>query len=823
MSESELPSGTVTFLFTDIEGSTKLLQELGDIGYGEALEEHRRIVREAVDENGGVEVDTSGDGFFVAFPTAPAALDAASAAQRNLSAGSIRVRMGIHSGTPLLSEGNYVGVDVHRAARIASAGHGGQVLLSAATAALVGSEDLTDLGLHRLKDLSAPERIYQLGESDFPPLKSLRHTNLPIPSTPFMGRERELEEVGELLGHETTRLLTLTGAGGTGKTRLGLQAAAAVAEDYRDGIWWVPLSAVRDPQLVLAAAGHVVGATNGLAEQIGDRSMLIFFDNFEHVVDAASQLAELLASCPNLDVLVTSREPLHVTGEQEYPVPTLSRSDGVQLFLARARAVNPELEADGAVAEICERLDDLPLALELAAARVKALSSRQIVERLGQRLPLLTGGPRDVPERQRTLRATVEWSYELLSPEEQTLFARLSVFSGGCTLEAAERVAKADVDTIHSLVDKSLLRHSEERYWMLETIREYASERLDESGEAEELRRAHAEYVLVLAEEAEPREWLASMDWLDLFEQEQDNIRTALEYFGALGESERSVRLAGTVWRFWCLSNRHAEGERRLDLALANYPDRTAARAKALVGAADMAGNAGKYVALRSRAAEARTIYQEVGDPRGIADANLFLGQAEAEERNVEGARDLYGESADLFHELGEEWSELGARALLGRALTELGELERASALFDDGLERARRLGQPRLEYVMLMGSAGIAITEGRGEDAVRLMEESLLIAREVGNLLRIRIALGGFARALSMIGEARKAALLLSCSDALSSEITGNFAWVSARRRDETLSSLREQLDEKVLSEAWKEGASMTLDEGVELALSIG
>jgi predicted ATPase len=480
----ELPSGTVTFLFTDVEGSTKLLHELGAEGYSEALAEHRRILREAFSVHGGVEVDTQGDAFFVAFATAPTALKAAAEARTRLTGGPIRVRMGIHTGTPHVAEEGYVGVDVHRAARIAAAGHGGQVLVSASTAALLDADGLRDLGEHRLKDLSAPERIYQLGADDFPPLKSLHQTNLPIPTTPFLGRERELGEVLGLLSQEAVRLLTLTGAGGSGKTRLGLQAVAALAERYPQGVWWVPLATLRDPALVLASAGQALGAKNGLAEHIGDKTLLLLFDNFEHLVEAAPELAGLLASCPNLDLLVTSREPLRVSGEQEYAVAPLVHEEGVRFFLARARAVRPEFGADEAVSEICRRLDDLPLALELAAARVKALSSAQILERLEQRLPLLTGGARDLPERQRTLRATIEWSYELLSPEEQRLFALLAVFRGGCTLEAAEDVAGADLDTLQSLVDKSLLRHSEERYWMLETIREYAAERLEASAEA---------------------------------------------------------------------------------------------------------------------------------------------------------------------------------------------------------------------------------------------------------------------------------------------------------------------------------------------------
>ena len=474
-----LPSGTVTFLFTDVEGSTRLLHDLGAEAYADALAEHRRVVREACARHGGAEVDTQGDAFFFAFPTATGALAAAADfTERFRLEGPIRVRAGLHTGTPLLAEEGYVGDDVHRAARIAAVGHGGQVLVSATTAPLVDVE-LTDLGEHRLKDLSSPEHIYQLGDDDLPRLESLHQTNLPVPSTPFLGRERELSEVLKLLSREDVRILTLTGPGGTGKTRLAAQVAGLASGQYPHGVWWVPLAPLRDPELVLATAEQALGARNGLAEHIVEKRLLLLFDNFEHMIEAAAGLAELLASCPNLDLLVTSREPLHISGEQEYSVPPLRHEEGVGFFVTRARAVEPDFELDEAVTEICRGLDDLPLALELAAARVKVLSPKQILARLDQRLPLLTGGARDAPERQRTLRATIEWSYELLTREEQHLFARLSVFVGGCTLEAVEEVAGADLDTLQSLVDKSLLRLSEDRYWMLETIREYAGERLD--------------------------------------------------------------------------------------------------------------------------------------------------------------------------------------------------------------------------------------------------------------------------------------------------------------------------------------------------------
>jgi len=401
---AELPSGTVTFLFTDVEGSTNLLHELGAEKYADTLAEHRRVIREAAAAHGGAEVDTQGDAFFIAFPTAPGALAAATAARDALT---IPVRMGLHSGTPLLTDEGYVGADVHRAARIAAAGHGRQILVSASTAALA-DVDLEDLGPHRLKDLSAPERIYQLGDGEFPPLKSLHQTNLPVPATPFLGRERELPEVAQLLADDDVRLLTLTGPGGTGKTRLGLQVAAQLAERYPDGVWWIPLAPIRDPELVLSTTGEGLGAKSDVADHIADKAMLVLFDNFEQVVEAAPDIAQLLASCPRLEVLVTSREPLHVTGEQEYAVPPLAHDEGVGFFVARARAVAPDFETDESVAEICRRLDELPLALELAAARVKALTPALILERLEQRLPLLTGGARDLPERQRTLRATID-------------------------------------------------------------------------------------------------------------------------------------------------------------------------------------------------------------------------------------------------------------------------------------------------------------------------------------------------------------------------------------------------------------------------------
>ena len=491
----ELPRGTVTLVFTDIEGSTRLLQDLGTEPYVRAFEDHRRLLRKAFGSHGGIEVELQGDSFHFAFADAQEAVLAADQARKSLAehpweSEPVRVRIGIHTGEPLVSGHVYAGLDVHRAARVMSAGHGGQVLVSETTRELVDETfAMQDLGEHRLKDLQAPLRLFQLGDEDFPPLKSLYQTNLPVPPTPFLGRERELDELSRLLMDGNVRLLTLTGPGGTGKTRLAVQAAAEAAEVYPDGIFWVALAPLRDPTLVMPTIAQVLGAKDDLVGHLESRKVLLLVDNLEHLLQAATELGELLANCPRLTVLATSREPLHLSAEHEYPIQPLQESDAVTLFHERARAAGCAITGNGEVPEICRRLDHLPLAIELAAARAKTLPPRALLERLDQRLPLLTGGPRDLPERQQTLRSTIAWSHELLGPNEQLLFARLAVFAGGCTLESAEQICAAEVDTLHSLVDKNLLRRSNERYWMLETIREFAREQLDSSGEVDEVRR----------------------------------------------------------------------------------------------------------------------------------------------------------------------------------------------------------------------------------------------------------------------------------------------------------------------------------------------
>jgi predicted ATPase len=807
----DLPTGTVTFLFTDVEGSTKLLHEVGAEAYAEALAEHRRVIREAVLAHGGVEVDTQGDAFFVAFPTAPGALAAAAAARDALQ---IRVRMGLHSGTPLLTDEGYVGPDVHRAARIAAVGHGGQILVSASTAALV-SDQLRDLGPHRLKDLSAPERIYQLGDDDFSPLKSLHRTNLPIAATPFVGRERELPEVLRLL--DASRLLTLTGPGGTGKTRLAAQAAALASEEYPDGVWWVPLAPLRDPNLVLDTAGQSLGSANGVADHIADKRMLVLFDNFEQVVDAATDVSQLLSSCPNLDVLVTSRERLQVTGEQEYPVPPLVHEEGVGFFLARARAVAPDFEPDESVPEICRRLDDLPLALELAAARVKALTTQQILERLEQRLPLLTGGARDLPERQRTLRATIEWSYELLDEQERELFGHLGVFRGGCTLEAAEEVTDADVDTLQSLVDKSLLRRTGDRYWMLETIREFAAERTDE-----EVRRRHAAYLLALAETAYPHLGGDPGEWLRRLEGEHDNFRAAADWFHELPDGESAQRLTGALYPFWYQRGHFAEGRRRVDAALLLDDRPTRARGKALLGAAGMAASTGDLALAQQRAEQAFELHRLLGEEWGVAYARYMMGLVAARSDRFADAHAIFDESLERFIELGDAHYELIARRALAWMSEELGDYDRFVELYEENLVRARETGNKRLEARSLSVLAERADREGRFADAASLLKQAYGIDCETENVTEIAFDFCRFANLLVFAEEAGTAAKLLAKGEALIEELGAVYESWQVKMNEETRAKIHERLDDAAIEQASREGRELGPEEAVALAVDV-
>ena len=638
---TDLPSGTVTFLFTDIEGSTRLLHQLGDEGYGEALAEHRRSLRDAFARNDGVEVDTQGDAFFVAFATARDALAAATEAHEALRGGAIRVRIGVHTGTPLLTDGGYVGADLHRAARIAAAAHGGQTVVSASTAELAGDNTLLDLGMHRFKDLASEERVFQLGPGDFPPLKSLYRTNLPVPATPFLGRRSEVREVVDLVTRRDVRLVTLTGPGGTGKTRLALQAVADAADEFPDGLWWVPLAALRDPAVVPATTASALGVAEQAGREIGDvlaaatggKRLLLLFDNAEHLLpDVAKSIASHLeAEGPT--VVVTSRERLRIQAEHTVAVPSLSAGDARELFVTRARQVDASFEATSTVDEICRRLDELPLALELAAARTALFSPEQLLERLSSRLDLLKGG-RDADARQQTLRATIAWSFDLLEPAEQQLFASLAVFAGGCTFDAAEEVCRADVDTLQSLLDKSLVRRRTtqfgSRYWMLETIRDFAVEQLERLPSRVELQERHAEAFASLARTADPqlRRGPGQHEWGDRIAEDLDNVRAAVR-FGLDHAPELAARIIGNLAFFFWLRGGFAEARLWVDESLA----RSAGLADSLVGRLHECGaivseRLGDVAAASRHADDSYAAFVRAGDEQGIADALRERGKA---------------------------------------------------------------------------------------------------------------------------------------------------------------------------------------------------
>jgi predicted ATPase len=716
-----LPTGTVTFLFTDIEGSTKLLHQLGD-NYADALAEHRLKLRDAFARHGGVEVDTQGDAFFVAFTRASDAVAAAAEGQQTLGEGPIRVRMGIHTGESLATDEGYVGVDVHRAARIAAAGHGGQVLVSQTTRELLADLELHALGEHRLKDLSEPQPLYQLGDDEFPPLKTLYQTNLPVQPTPFVGREEELAEVLTLISE--ARLVTLTGAGGTGKTRLALQAAAELVDDYRQGVWWVSLAALRDPEFVEPTIAQVVGAKGSLREHLREQKTLLLLDNFEHLLSAAPQMATLLAEAPELCVLATSRERLAIAAEHEFPVQTLAPADALALFTARARQLKPGFEPDERVSEICRRLDGLPLAIELAAARVKVLRPEQIVERLGQSLQLLTTGGRDAPERQRTLRATIEWSYELLSEDERELFANLAVFAGSFDLEAAEAVCEAQLDTLASLVDKSLLRQTEDgRFFLLEMIREYALERFEAGVEAEQLRRRHATHFLEIAEAEEPN--LVGPDEVEALRKLRDdlaNLRAALETAIAADDAEAALRLAGALHPFWYLGGHFVEGRGWAERALSLGGTPTQ-REKALAAAGEFALHQGATPEARRHFEERLAICAELGDPQRLSSAYTHLGHVASAERDFSRALELYKRSLPPEGRAAERTTVWHSRASslnnMGWALLHLGRLDEAEGRFEDAVRTAREEGAPFVARAALNNLARVALAR-RDTEALR-------------------------------------------------------------------------------------------------------
>jgi predicted ATPase/class 3 adenylate cyclase len=818
----DLPSGTVTFLFTDVEGSTRLLDSVGAEGYADALAEHRRVIRDACAPEGGVEVDTQGDAFFFAFPTAPGALRAAEALTGALASGAIRVRVGVHTGTPLLTEEGYVGPDLHRAARIAAAGHGGQVLVSSSTATLA-EPGLTDLGEHRFKDLAAPERVFQLGTGSFPPLRSLYRTNLPVPANPLIGRKKELVDLLRALADDTARVVTITGAGGIGKTRLAIAAAAEASDDFPNGVWFVDLSPVRDPALVVPTAAHAMGADGELTHYVRDDRCLLLLDNFEQVVDAASEIARVVAACPNVRVLATSREALRIAAEREYALPPLPESPAVELFRQRTAAAVPEAEVEYDVAaEICRRLDRLPLAIELAAARARVFEPDVLLERLEERLPMLATRARDLPERQQTLRATIAWSYELLTRQEQVLFGHLAVFRGGATLEAIEVVTGADAELVESLVDKSLLRRRRGRFVMLETIREFARDELEVSGEADDVRRRHGDHFVVVAEFANLNagKLRAGGQRLDVAIAEQDNIRAALSWAIAAGSLELALRLATAMEQFWVVNDPHegkrwfraiferAEGESDVDPLL---------RAHALRAFGSCADVSGDFELAEDLYTRSLALHTELGDERGRAVSLHRVGIIAMRAGELDQARALVEESQEIHERNGDTWGLAQTRGTLGAISRDDGHAHRAYPLIEESAELAAQVGVVWWQAGMLMELAALSLEAARIEDAESKARQSLSIAQQMRDYGGRVFGVGVLACVAAERGDAGLAGRLWGAieDDRVGAPLGG---WIRHR------AACQVHIDKCTGSElqaALASGRELSLDSAVELALA--
>ena len=873
-----LPTGTVTLLFTDIEGSTKLLNRLGE-RYGEVLAAHHEVIRAACTAHDGREFGTQGDALFVAFSSATAALRAAAAAQRALAAhqwphdATVRVRMGLHTGEPTaVEDGGYVGIDVHRAARVSAAAHGGQVLLSDATRALAAGNlppgaTFVDLGEHRLKDLDMPVHIYQLSleglDIDFPPIRSLETpTNLPTNLTPLVGRVEDSDRVKSLLTDPAVRLVTLTGPGGTGKTRLAIKAAGEVLADFPDGVFFVPLAPVRDASLVASTVATALrvretgeqDATAALEERLRDSHMLLVLDNFEQVLDACDDVASLLTTCPHVTFLVTSRARLNLQAEHEYSVAPLrlpreeehigvedlDHYEAVRLFIERARKTSPSFHVDDdnapAIAEICRRLDGLPLAIELAAARTRLLSPQAMLGRLGSRLTLLTGGAQDLPEHQRTLRYTLDWSHDLLSPEDQSLFARLGVFVGGCTLESIEALCSpgGDLDVLEalsSLIDKSLVRQrvdarGEGRFSMLETIREYAYEQLKSSGESEAAQHGHALHYLELAERADeelrgPRQ----VEWLSRLEDEQGNTRAALSW--ALeddGRAEVALRLAGALGWFWYTHGQLVEGCRWLEQIL-DMGDgaRSLHRARALhiFGVlTEQRNEPGRAIELFEASL---SMMREYGSEEQVARSLNSLGVALRTAGDWERTKAVWAEALALRRRLGDRRGLATSMSNLGILAMDEGDIDGAARHLQEALAIDEETGDNWGAGVNRLNLAVVALARGDAPDADRLVAGAIELLRALGDKDGLAGCLENAAGSCAVKGLYEPAALLAGAAAGVRAEIGAPLNAIDRAHLARYLAPARANLGDDRFFALRKKGGELSLDEALELALEQG
>jgi predicted ATPase/class 3 adenylate cyclase/DNA-binding CsgD family transcriptional regulator len=876
---AEPPSGTVTFLLTDIEGSTTLWEEASE-AMRVALARHDALFELAVRQRGGVDVKPRGEGDsrFAVFAAAPDAIAAAMAIQRAFAAEPwptprpIKVRIGLHTGRAEVRDNDYYGSTVNRCARIRSLGHGGQVLVSEATAALV-RDDLSDgmtlheLGEHRLKDLTRPERLFQVVSpelgAELRPLASLdagTH-NLPVQPTSLLGRERDVEEVCARL-RNGARLVTLTGPGGTGKTRLGLQVAAELLDAVEHGAYLVLLAPISDPALVASTIAQTIGAPDAggtppldvLKAYLREREMVLLLDNFEQILPAATDVADLLASCPRLTVLVTSRAPLQIGGEHEYPVPPLdlpdrtaapsvdelARNPAVALFVERASAIKPDFaltETNAtAIAQICTRLDGLPLAIELAAARSRLLSPEAMLPRLGSSLALLTGGRRDLPARQRTLRDTIAWSYNLLPEAERRLFWRLGVFAGGFTLEAAEAICdhQADLgidvlDGIEALAANSLLRRDEgsaraPRFTMLETIRELAVEYLNANAEGQAIRARHLAWCGDLVERgASARPGQSRGEWLDQLEIEHANIRSALNWsLDPSGGLDFGLRLALTLsGTFWPIRGHFHEARRWLSTILARVSSPVAGRATALNRAGYLAVRQSDYAAATPLLEEALVIWRSLGDSVGVATTLQTLATAAHHQRDYDRAWSMFEESLALHrqsHNLAGTEMALLYFADLARDCSRYVE---SAAAYEEGRAIAEQRGDTHGVAYALRGLGHVARSRGAYPQARTLLHDSLRLLKELRDRRCIPLCLEGIACLAVGPSWAERAARLLGAAH-VTQEATGAPA-PPADMADyqRTEADARAQLGGDRFRAAWQAGAAMSLDEAVAYALA--